>query len=66
MPTLANIPLGLRVAFACLLDIEAALVVCVSGCPGGAIRHVLQSVPHLIEKVLGWVLLRLIQMVIRL
>jgi hypothetical protein len=40
---LANIPLGLRVAFACLIDKAATLVVCVSGGPGGAIRHVLQG-----------------------
>jgi hypothetical protein len=63
--TFANIPLGLRVAFACLLDVAPALVVCVLGGPGRTIRHVVQSVPHLIEKMLGWVLLRLLQMIIR-
>jgi hypothetical protein len=64
LPTLTNIPLGLWVAFACLTDIAPALVVCVWHGPGGAIRPVLQR-PDLIQKVLGWVLLRLVQMIIR-
>jgi hypothetical protein len=63
--TLANVLFGLRVAFACLADIAAALVVGVSGCPGGTIGHVLQSFPDMIQKVLGSILLRLAQMVIR-
>ena len=48
MPTLTNIPLGLGVAFACLLDIAAALVVCVSGCPRDTVCDILQGVSHLI------------------
>jgi hypothetical protein len=64
LPTLANIPLSLRVAFACSTDIAAALVVCVSGCSRDTVCDILQGVPHLIQKVLSWVLLRVILLVI--
>jgi hypothetical protein len=60
----ANIPLGLRVAFACLLDVAAALVICVLGCPCGTVFDIKEGFSHLIEKMLGWVLLWLAQMVI--
>ena len=65
MPTLANIPLGLWVALTCLVDIAPALVVNVLGCPGYTVADIKQRFPHLIEKVLGWVLLRLAQVVVR-
>jgi hypothetical protein len=48
-----------------LLDVPAALVVCVLGCPGDTVSDIKQSFAHLIEKLLGWVLLRLAQVVIR-
>ena len=56
---LANVPLSLRVAFACLTDIAAALVVCALGCPGHTVTYIKQGFPHLIQTVLGWALLRL-------
>ena len=61
---LANVPLRLRVVFACLTDIAAALVVCVSGCSRDTVCDILQGVSHLIQKVLSWVLLRVILLVI--
>ena len=64
MPTLANVPFGLRVAFACLLDVAPALVVCVSDCPGDTVCDIKEGFPDLIEKVLGWVLVRLALLVI--
>jgi hypothetical protein len=37
---LADVPLGLRVLFACLVDIAAALVICVLGCPGDTVSDI--------------------------
>jgi len=52
LPTLANIPLGLWVAFACLADIAPALVIGVLGCPGSTAADIKQRFPHLIQQVL--------------
>ena len=62
--SLANIPLGLRIAFACLADVAAALVVCVSGRPGCTVCDIKEGFAHLIEQVLRWVLLGLVMLVI--
>ena len=55
--TLTSILLGLRVAFTGLADIASALVVCVLGRSRRLIGNVVQGFPHLIQNLLGCVML---------
>ncbi len=63
--TVADVLLCRWVLFACLTGIAATPNIYVLGCPGSSIRRILQGFSHLIQKVLGCVLLGLVQVIIR-
>ena len=65
VPTLADVPLSLWILLAGLAHIVAALVVDVSDCLRSTVCDIKQSLSHLIQKLLGRVLLPLIRRVVR-